>query len=70
MTFFTSGAPIPDAQRDIIFEKYSRIDGKTSQYSKGLGLFFCKMVMTAHKGRIWLDTDQNGNYFKLGFRKI
>jgi signal transduction histidine kinase len=70
MTLFSSGPPIPDAQRDIIFEKYSRIDGKTSQYSKGLGLFFCKMVMTAHRGRIWLDTDRSGNYFRLGFRKI
>jgi two-component system, sensor histidine kinase and response regulator len=70
MTFFSSGAPIPEDQRDIVFEKYSRVDGKYSQYSKGLGLFFCKMVMAAHQGRIWLDTDERGNCFRLGFRKI
>jgi signal transduction histidine kinase len=70
LSFFSSGTPIPAEQRDILFEKYSRIDGKASQYSKGLGLFFCKMVMTAHRGRLWLDTDEKGNYFRLGFRKF
>jgi serine/threonine protein kinase/signal transduction histidine kinase/tetratricopeptide (TPR) repeat protein len=70
IVFFSSGAPIPDAQREIIFDKYSRIDNNASYYSKGLGLFFCKMVMTAHRGRIWLDTGKDGNYFKLGFKKI
>jgi signal transduction histidine kinase len=70
MTFFSSGSPIPAEQRDILFEKYSRLDGKESQYSKGLGLFFCRIVMNAHRGRVWLDTDEHGNYFRLGFRKI
>jgi K+-sensing histidine kinase KdpD len=70
MTFFSSGSPIPVEQRDILFEKYSRLDGKESQYSKGLGLFFCRIVMNAHRGRVWLDTDEHGNYFRLGFRKI
>jgi two-component system sensor histidine kinase KdpD len=70
VVFFSSGAPIPDTKRDIIFDKYSRIDNNASYYSKGLGLFFCKMVMLAHRGRIWLDTGSDGNYFKLGFRKI
>jgi signal transduction histidine kinase len=70
MTFFSSGSPIPVEQRDILFEKYSRLDGKESQYSKGLGLFFCRIVMNAHRGRVWLDTYEHGNYFRLGFRKI
>jgi hypothetical protein len=25
------------------------------------------MVMLAHKGRVWVDTDETGNYFKLAF---
>ncbi|MBN2037220.1 MAG: AAA family ATPase [Chitinispirillaceae bacterium] len=70
LSFFSSGPPIPEEQRDIVFEKYSRIDGRASQYSKGLGLFFCKMVMNAHKGRIWVDAEKDGNCFKLGFRRI
>jgi two-component system sensor histidine kinase KdpD len=68
LTFFNSGNPIPDEEKGILFDKYARLDSKGSQYSKGLGLFFCKMVMTAHNGRIWLDTDATGNYFKLAFK--
>jgi K+-sensing histidine kinase KdpD len=70
LVFTSSGPVIPDDQKTVIFEKYSRVDAKQSQYSKGLGLFFCKMVMTAHGGRIWLETDKQGNYFRLGFRKL
>jgi signal transduction histidine kinase/tetratricopeptide (TPR) repeat protein len=66
---FNSGVPIPDEEKTVIFEKYARVETASSQYSKGLGLFFCKMVMNAHSGRIWLDTDEKGNYFKLAFRK-
>jgi signal transduction histidine kinase/tRNA A-37 threonylcarbamoyl transferase component Bud32/tetratricopeptide (TPR) repeat protein len=68
LMFFNSGNPIPDEEKGLLFDKYARVDSKGSQYSKGLGLFFCKMVMTAHNGRIWLDTDDTGNYFKLAFR--
>jgi serine/threonine protein kinase/signal transduction histidine kinase/tetratricopeptide (TPR) repeat protein len=65
--FFNSGPPIPDSEKEILFEKYARIQSRQSPYSKGLGLFFCRMVMNAHGGRIWLDTDEDGNYFKLAF---
>jgi len=67
--FFNSGIAIPEKEREILFEKYARIEHHHSQYSKGLGLFFCRMVMNAHKGRIWVETDQHGNYFKLAFPK-
>ena len=69
VVLFSSGPPIAEVHREMIFEKYARIDKNASQYSKGLGLFFCRMVMNAQKGRIWLDTDERGNYFKLAFRK-
>ncbi len=68
LTFFNSGNPISDEEKGFLFDKYARVDSKGSQYSKGLGLFFCKMVMIAHNGRIWLDTDDTGNYFKLAFK--
>jgi serine/threonine protein kinase/signal transduction histidine kinase/tetratricopeptide (TPR) repeat protein len=67
--FFNTGTPIPINERDILFEKYARIENRHSQYSKGLGLFFCKMVMDAHQGKIWVDTDESGNYFRLSFPK-
>ena len=65
--FYNSGMAIPEKEREILFEKYARIEHHHSQYSKGLGLFFCRMVMNAHKGRIWVETDQHGNNFKLAF---
>lgn len=67
--FYNSGTPIPDAEKEVLFEKYARIDSRQSPYSKGLGLFFCRMVMHAHQGRIWLDTDASGNYFKMAFSR-
>ena len=67
--FFNSGSPIPESEKEILFEKYARLKSRHSHFSKGLGLFFCRMVMNAHRGRIWLDTDQTGNYFKLAFPK-
>ncbi len=67
ISFFSSGTPIPDDEKQILFEKYARLQNRYSHYSKGLGLFFCRMVMQAHGGRIWLDTDISGNYFKLCF---
>jgi len=69
VSFYCSGTPIPEKDREIIFDKYSRIEDKRSLYSKGLGLFFCRMVAHAHGGKMWLETDDNGNYFKMTFRK-
>jgi signal transduction histidine kinase/tetratricopeptide (TPR) repeat protein len=70
VSLFSSGKPIAPDHQETIFEKYGRIDGKASQFSKGLGLFFCKGVMLAHQGRIWLETAEKGNMFRLGFKKI
>ena len=65
---YSSGIPVPEKNKLAIFGKYARLDAVDAEYSKGLGLFFCTMVMDAHGGRIWLDTDETGNYFKLAFK--
>jgi K+-sensing histidine kinase KdpD len=67
--FFSTGKPIPEKDKEIIFDKYSSLDDKRNIHSKGLGLFFCRLVAQSHGGRIWLDTDEHGNYFKLAFKK-
>jgi|WetSurMetagenome_2_1015567.scaffolds.fasta_scaffold00027_10 serine/threonine protein kinase/signal transduction histidine kinase/tetratricopeptide (TPR) repeat protein len=69
LSFYNSGTPIPEGEKSAIFDKYTRAGGSASQYSKGLGLFFCKMVMNAHGGRIWLETDPSGNSFRLAFKR-
>ena len=67
LSIFNSGKPIPGEMKDSIFEKYKRGKKKRSKYSKGLGLYFCKMAMKLQGGRIWLETAESGNYFHLGF---
>lgn len=67
VSIFNSGSPIPEAEKKLIFEKFARLDNNQSKYTKGLGLYFCKLAMEAHKGRIWIETSETGNYFKLAF---
>jgi serine/threonine protein kinase/signal transduction histidine kinase len=67
ISFYSSGTPIPDECKETVFEKYGRLDSNSSAYSKGLGLFFCRLVMSAHGGGIWVETDAAGNYFKMSF---
>jgi len=66
---FNTGVPIPEEDQSTLFDKYARVENKSSQYSKGLGLFFGKMVMNAHGGSIGVVSDSAGNYFNLSFKK-
>jgi signal transduction histidine kinase len=47
-----SGAGIPVEMQSHLFEKFSR--GMHKERGSGLGLYFCRMVVEAHHGRIWL----------------
>ena len=53
--------------RDRIFEKYAQVEreeGMRSSDSRGLGLRFCKVVVDAHGGRIWVeDAEPRGALF-------
>ena len=53
-----SGAGVPLAMRERIFDKYTRIPrqpGETGSFGKGLGLAFCRIAVEAHGGRIWVE---------------
>jgi two-component system, sensor histidine kinase and response regulator len=69
-TLFTvadDGVGIPPEYHDIIFRKFEQV--KTPHIprvrSSGLGLAFCKLVVEAHGGRIWVKSgpDQQGSAF-------
>jgi K+-sensing histidine kinase KdpD len=62
---FNSGEPIPEIYRGTLFEKYARVNSDSSKYAKGLGLFFCRLVMQAHGGTIELECSGEGNCFLL-----
>ena len=49
------GPGIPDDLRDRIFLKFTT--ARHEQSGTGLGLSFCKMVVEAHGGRIWVENN-------------
>ena len=61
------GRSIAPAQRERVFERFYRGRGTNGEGS-GLGLYIARGIVSAHGGRIWLDSDEpNGTtvYFTL-----
>jgi two-component system sensor histidine kinase KdpD len=59
-----SGIGIPIKNQKYIFDKY--FHSKTEKTSSGLGLSFCKIAVEAHKGKIWVESEENkGSCFKF-----
>ncbi len=53
-----SGPVIPAEFHQKVFEKFFQVEGKKSGViaGTGLGLAFCKLVVEAHQGRIWVES--------------
>ena len=52
-----TGPGIPPEQRQRIFERFVRLPGARSRRDGlGLGLYFCRQVIQAHGGRIWVES--------------
>ncbi len=50
------GPGIPEEHRETIFDKFKIVASKRRDVSQvGLGLAFCKMVVDAHNGRIYME---------------
>jgi two-component system sensor histidine kinase/response regulator len=65
-TILDDGVRIPEKFHEKIFQRFSQIEIKDDGYriSRGLALIYCKMAIEAHKGRMWLDTNNTkGNLF-------
>ncbi len=54
------GPGIPRRYREVIFEKFRRIEDKKARKGIGLGLAFCRLAVEAHGGHIWVDTGTRG----------
>ena len=54
-----TGAGIPFEYKGKVFEKFSQTEGGQANFKKGkgLGLTFCKLVVEAHGGRIWVESE-------------
>jgi signal transduction histidine kinase len=54
-----TGEGIPSEAFERIFEKFGQAESRQAgrTMSTGLGLTFCKMVVEAHGGRIWVESE-------------
>lgn len=62
------GTGVPDEFKDKIFDKFFQIKSAQRQMkvTTGLGLAFCRLVVNAHGGSIWVeDTENGGATFKF-----
>jgi signal transduction histidine kinase len=59
-----AGPGVPAEQRERVFERFVQNGGTMSTRSnRGLGLAFCKLVVDAHGGRIWIEDASPGAAF-------
>ncbi len=55
-----TGVGIPSESLNTIFDKYAQVKSQNSMEMRqgtGLGLPFCRLVVEAHNGRIWAESD-------------
>lgn len=67
------GIGIKPEHRDKLFQKFSRVDSEHTKNIKGtgLGLWICKEIVEAHKGRIWVESEVGkGSTFKFAIKKM
>lgn len=58
------GPGIPREYRERIFEKFTHVPGQRG--GVGLGLAYCRLVVEAHGGHIWVDSPaEGGSIFSL-----
>ncbi|WP_296226634.1 sensor histidine kinase [Ralstonia sp. UBA689] len=54
------GPGVPVGSQRIIFEKFTRGEKESATTGVGLGLAVCEAIVSAHNGRIWVETPADG----------
>jgi PAS domain S-box-containing protein len=52
-----NGPGISAADRERIFEKFTRLRGKETPSGMGVGLAFCRLAVQGHGGQIWVESE-------------
>jgi signal transduction histidine kinase len=65
--FTDHGQGIPQEHLPMIFERFYRVPGEVSANTgTGLGLYICKQIIMAHRGKIWAESVyQQGTTFHI-----
>lgn len=60
-----SGAGIPAAERERVFEAFHRLDRSRTDDGAGLGLAISRAIVEAHGGRIWIADAERGTSVRV-----
>lgn len=56
-----TGPGVPDEYKKQIFDKYVQVPGvRARKRGTGLGLAFCRLIIEAHGGEIWVEDGEGG----------
>ena len=61
----SEGEPIPDADRERIFQPYRRGTGERRARGSGLGLSICREIVERHGGELGVMPVEGGNRFQF-----
>jgi signal transduction histidine kinase len=56
VSFIDRGPGIPRESLPLIFERFYRVRGEKTVTGTGLGLYICKQIILAHRGKIWAES--------------
>lgn len=56
VSFIDHGPGIPQESLPLIFERFYRVRGEKTVTGTGLGLYICKQIIQAHRGKIWAES--------------
>jgi signal transduction histidine kinase len=68
---YNDGDVIPEAEKDRLFKKFSRLDMPQARRASGtgLGLFITREIIEKHGGKIWVEAREKGNAFIFEINK-
>jgi two-component system, NtrC family, sensor histidine kinase KinB len=52
-----TGPGIPLAEKERIFDKFTRLNAKEGPRGLGLGLAYCRLAVIGHGGQIWVESE-------------